>query len=70
MTSGSLRRNWGQGYCVQTALNTSFALLSLVEDRRRLCLSVNRGVYFSVCQKYELLRGWGKNNEKKEKGTK
>jgi len=30
-----------------------------------------RGVYFSVCQKYELLSGWGKNDfkpkQKKEK---
>ena len=33
-----LLNNWSQGYCVQTALNTSFALLSPLENRRQLCV--------------------------------
>ena len=37
-TSGNLRKHWSQGYCVQTALNTSFALLSQLENRRQLCV--------------------------------
>ena len=27
-TSGNLRKTFGQGYCVQTVLNTSFALIA------------------------------------------
>ena len=37
-TSGSLRKIWSQGYCVQTALNTSFALLLLLENRCQVCV--------------------------------
>ena len=37
-TSGNLRKNWNQGYCEQTALNTSFALLPQLENRRQLCV--------------------------------
>ena len=38
-TSNILRKNWSQGYCVQTALNTSFALLLLQQAiRRQLCI--------------------------------
>ena len=37
-TSGNLRKIWSQGYCVQTALNTSFALLLLLENRRQVCV--------------------------------
>ena len=37
-TSGNLRKNWNQGYCEQTALNTSFAPLSQLENRRQLCV--------------------------------
>ena len=37
-TSGNLRKNSSPGYCVQTALNTSFAILSQLENRRQLCV--------------------------------
>ena len=37
-TSGNLRKNWSQGFCVQTAMNTSFALRSQLENRRQLCV--------------------------------
>ena len=37
-TSGILRKNWSQGYCLQKALKISFALLSHIENRRRLCV--------------------------------
>ena len=42
--SGNLRENWSQGYCVQTALNTSFALLSQLEIRRQLCVCFDSAV--------------------------
>ena len=37
-TSGNLRKNLSQGYCVQTALTTSFALLSQMAIRIQLCI--------------------------------
>ena len=36
--SGNLRKIWSLGYCVHTALNTSFALLSQLKNRRQLCV--------------------------------
>ena len=35
-TSGNLRKNWSQGYCVQTP----FSVLSQLENRRQLCVCV------------------------------
>ena len=32
------RKTWNQGYCVQAALNISFALLSQLTDRRHFCV--------------------------------
>ena len=34
-TSGNIHKIWNQGYCLQTALNTSFALLSRLAIRRQ-----------------------------------
>ena len=36
-TSGNLTKNWSWGYCILTALNTSFALFSQMAIRRQLC---------------------------------
>ena len=37
-TSGNLRENRSQGYCVLTDLDTSLALLSQLENWRQLCV--------------------------------
>ena len=45
--SGNLRKIWSQGYCVQTALNVSFVLLSLLENRRQCCVNFDFSLLFN-----------------------